>query len=109
MLADGVPIYACTARVGDLAGKQLQTLEGLADPNGALHPLQKAFLAENAAQCGYCTGGIIMRAKALLEQSPNPSHAEICAALDDHLCRCGAHPRIIRAVARAAADMAFPP
>ena len=108
VLADGVPIYACTARVGDLTGKHLETLEGLAHDDGTLHPLQQAFLAENAAQCGYCTAGIMMRAKALLATNPNPTRAEICDALDGHLCRCGAHPRILRAVARAAADLATP-
>ena len=108
VLADGVPIYACTAQLGDLTGRQIETLEGLANDDGSLHPLQQAFVAENAAQCGFCTAGIIMRAKALLENNANPTRAEIRAALDDHLCRCGAHPRIIRAVARAAADLATP-
>ena len=105
VLADGVPTYACTRPVGELQGKQIETVEGLSNEQGQLHPLQQAFLDENAAQCGYCTSGILMRAKALLDNNPHPTRADICSALDDHLCRCGAQPRIIRAVARAAARM----
>jgi nicotinate dehydrogenase subunit A len=75
------------------------TVEGLGE-NGALHPLQQAFIDEQAAQCGYCINGIIISAKALLDANPNPSEAEIRAALDDNLCRCGTHNRIVRAVQR---------
>jgi nicotinate dehydrogenase subunit A len=105
VLADGEPVYACTARIGDLQGKHIETLEGLASESGELHPLQQAFLDHNAAQCGYCLGGILMRSKALLEAEPKAGRHEICAALDAHLCRCGAHPRIIRAVESAAARL----
>ena len=84
-----------------MRGVQIETIEGLAE-DGVLHPLQQVFLESNAAQCGFCSAGIIMRAKALLDSNPSPSRAEIAEALDPHLCRCGAHPRVIRAVLQAA-------
>lgn len=102
VLIDGKPSYACTRTVDSVAGHTVLTVEGLgtaAEP----HPLQQAFLDEQAGQCGYCLSGILISAKALLEQNPDPSRAEIVAALDGHLCRCGAHTRIIKAVSRAAA------
>jgi len=105
VLVDGEPVYACTREVGTVGGKTVTTVEGLAN-GGSLHPLQQAFLAEQAGQCGYCLSGILMSAKALLDRNPHPSRAEIVAALDRHLCRCGAHNRIIRAVERAAAGSA---
>jgi nicotinate dehydrogenase subunit A len=105
VLADGKPIYACTRAADSLAGVSVTTLEGLAI-GGQPHPLQQAFIDEQAGQCGYCLSGILMSAKALLDQNPTPTRADITAALDRHLCRCGAHPRIIRAVERAAAVMA---
>jgi aerobic-type carbon monoxide dehydrogenase small subunit (CoxS/CutS family) len=105
VLLDGVPIYACTREVGTVAGKQVATVEGLANGE-SLHPLQQAFLAEQAGQCGYCLSGILISAKALLDRNPRPSRADIVAALDKHLCRCGAHNRIIRAIERAAAGSA---
>jgi nicotinate dehydrogenase subunit A len=102
VLLDGEPVYACTREVGTVAGKAVTTVEGLA--NGAsLHPLQQAFLAEQAGQCGYCLSGILMSARALLDRNPRPTRADIVTALDKHLCRCGAHNRIIRAIERAAA------
>ena len=103
VLVDDEPTYACTARLGDLEGRRLETIEGLADGNGTLHPLQRAFIELNAMQCGYCSAGIIMRLKALLDSEPHPDRDRINAALDGHLCRCGAHPRILKAVARAIA------
>jgi nicotinate dehydrogenase subunit A len=105
VLVDGEPVYACTREVGTVGGKTVTTVEGLAN-GGSLHPLQQAFLAEQAGQCGYCLSGILMSAKALLDRNPHPSRAEIVTALDRHLCRCGAHNRIIRAVERAAAGSA---
>jgi nicotinate dehydrogenase subunit A len=80
------------------------TVEGLGSDN-ALHPLRQAFLDEQAGQCGYCLSGILISAVALLKRNPRPSRAEIASALDRHLCRCGAHNRILRAVARAGADI----
>ncbi len=103
VLIDGEPAFACTARLGDLEGRRLETIEGLADGHGRLHPLQRAFIELNAMQCGYCSAGIIMRLKALLDDEPHPDRASIIGALDGHLCRCGAHPRILKAVERAIA------
>jgi nicotinate dehydrogenase subunit A len=102
VLVDGEPAYACTRLVSTLAGREVVTVEGLAE-DGALAPLQQAFIAEQAGQCGFCLSGILVSAKALLDRNPAPSRAEIAAALDNNLCRCGAHNRIIRAVQRAAA------
>ena len=102
VLVDGAPVYACTREVGTVAGKHITTIEGIGSVTQP-HPLQLAFLDEQAGQCGYCLSGIIIESKALLDRNPDPSRAEIAAALDNHLCRCGAHPRILRAVAKAAA------
>ncbi len=102
---DGVSTRACVLPVVAVAGKAVTTLEGLggrANP----HPLQEAFIAEQALQCGYCASGIIISAAALLERNPTPTDAEIRKALSGHLCRCGAQPRMLKAVARAAAKTA---
>jgi aerobic-type carbon monoxide dehydrogenase small subunit (CoxS/CutS family) len=104
VLIDGEPAYSCARAIGSLAGKAVTTVEGLS-ANGALHPLQQAFLDEQAGQCGYCLSGILMSAAALLNRNPRPSRSEIAAALDRHLCRCGMHNRVLRAVARASALM----
>jgi len=93
--------YACTLPVAAVAGSQITTLEGLGSVDG-LHPVQRAFLEEQAAQCGYCSNGLMIAAAALLWKTPHPSDAQIRAALDGNLCRCGAHPRVVRAVKRAA-------
>jgi nicotinate dehydrogenase subunit A len=103
VLADGVPIHACTMTLAEAADRRLETVEGLKNHNGNLHPLQQAFIELNAAQCGFCAPGIIMRIKALLDGGSHPSREEICEALAGHLCRCGAHPRILHAVERAIA------
>jgi nicotinate dehydrogenase subunit A len=105
VLIDGEPAYACTRLVSTLTGKRVVTIEGLA-ADGSLAPLQQAFLTEQAGQCGFCLSGILVSAKALLDRNPAPSRAEIAAALDNNLCRCGAHNRIIRAIQRAAAGRA---
>ena len=102
VLIDGEPVYACSREVGTVAGRSVTTIEGLGDV-AHLHPLQQAFLDEQAGQCGYCLSGIIISAKALLDRNPSPSRADIVAALDKHLCRCGAQARILRAVEQAAA------
>lgn len=101
VLVDDQPAYACTRELGTVAGRRVATVEGLGTP-AKPHPLQQAFLDEQAGQCGYCLSGILMSAKALLDRNPNPSRAEIVSVLDKHLCRCGAHQRILRAVERAA-------
>jgi nicotinate dehydrogenase subunit A len=102
VLVDGEPVTSCTREVGTLAGKAVITVEGLG--RDGLHPLQQALLDEQAGQCGYCLSGILMSAAALLERNPAPSRAQIIAALEPHLCRCGIYNRIIRAVQRAAAE-----
>jgi nicotinate dehydrogenase subunit A len=102
VLLDGEPIYACSRELGTVSGRRIMTIEGLGTPEKP-HPLQRAFLEEQAGQCGYCLSGIIMRAKALLDHNPTPTREEIARALDKNLCRCGTHPRILRAVERGAA------
>lgn len=104
VLVDDQPAYACTRELGTVAGRKVTTIEGLGT-QAAPHPLQQAFLDEQAGQCGYCLSGILISAKALLDRNPDPSRADIVAALDKHLCRCGAHQRILRAVERAAAKI----
>jgi aerobic-type carbon monoxide dehydrogenase small subunit (CoxS/CutS family) len=100
VLVDGAPVYACGRELGTAAGRSVTTVEGLDTPEG--RALQQAFLDEQAGQCGYCLSGILMAATSLLARNPAPSRTDITEALDPHLCRCGAHPRIISAVARAA-------
>jgi len=102
VLIDGQAEYSCAREVGSVAGRSITTLEGMGTPEH-LHPLQRAFLEEQAGQCGFCLSGILVSAKALLDRNPSPTRADIVAALDKHLCRCGAHPRILRAVEKAAA------
>jgi nicotinate dehydrogenase subunit A len=104
VLVDGQPAYACTREVGTVAGRDVTTIEGLGTA-AKPHPLQQAFLDEQAGQCGYCLSGILISAKALLDGNPTPTRADIVEALDKHLCRCGAHQRILRAVERAAATL----
>ena len=104
VLLDGQPVYACTRELVSVAGRSVTTVEGLGSADRP-HPIQQAFLDEQAGQCGYCLSGIVISAKALLDRNANPSRADIVTALDKHLCRCGAHQRILRAVERAAATM----
>jgi nicotinate dehydrogenase subunit A len=104
VLIDGRPEKSCGKALSTLAGKAVVTIEGLGTPERP-HPLQQAFLDAQAGQCGYCLAGIIVSAKALLDENPAPSRREIALALDDNICRCGSHPRILRAVARAAERM----
>jgi nicotinate dehydrogenase subunit A len=104
VLIDSRPEKSCGKALTAVAGKDILTVEGLGTPERP-HPLQQAFLDEQAGQCGYCLPGILISAKALLDRNPSPSRAEIARALDDNICRCGSHLRILRAVARAAALM----
>ncbi len=104
VLIDGEPEKSCGKALSTVAGKSILTIEGLGTPEQP-HPLQAAFLDEQAGQCGYCLPGILISAKALLERNPAPSRAEIATALDDNICRCGSHTRILKAVERAAAAM----
>jgi aerobic-type carbon monoxide dehydrogenase small subunit (CoxS/CutS family) len=105
VLIDGEPSYSCAREIATVAGKSVTTVEGLGQ-DGALSPLQQAFLDEQAGQCGYCLSGILMSASALLARNKRPSRTEVAAALDRHLCRCGVHNRIIRAVQKAGAQKA---
>jgi len=105
VLIDGKPEYSCSREVATVAGKAVTTVEGLRG-SGTLHPLQQALLDEQAGQCGYCLSGILISAAALLAKNPEPSRADIAAALDPHLCRCGIHNRVIRAVQKAGATIA---
>jgi len=104
VLVDGEAVFSCVVPVMLLDGREVTTLEGLGT-EGSPGPLQRAFIAEQAAQCGYCIPGMMMRAQALLRSTPNPSDAEIRRSLQGHLCRCGTHMRILRAIRRAAVEM----
>jgi len=104
VLIEGRPEKSCGKMLSTVAGKAITTIEGLGAADRP-HPLQQAFLDEQAGQCGYCLSGILVSAKALLDRNSTPSRAEIAHALDDNICRCGSHIRILRAVERAAARM----
>ena len=104
VLVDGQPVRSCVTAIGTLGQSEITTIEGL----GTLqkpHPLQQAFIDEQAAQCGYCINGMVMSAKALLDRNPHPTDAEVRQGLALNLCRCGTHNRIVRAVLRAADQM----
>ena len=105
VLVDGNAVQSCDIPLSAAAGRQVTTIEGIGSI-AKMHALQSAFIAEQAAQCGYCTSGIIMTAYALLARNPRPSESEICTALDGNLCRCGSHGRVLRAVKRAAQQLA---
>jgi nicotinate dehydrogenase subunit A len=104
VLLDGTSLRSCVLPVQSVAGKEITTLEGLGTETSP-HPLQAAFIELQALQCGYCASGIITTAAAFLEESPSPTDDEIKQALSGHLCRCGAQPRMVKAVARAAGRM----
>jgi nicotinate dehydrogenase subunit A len=97
-------VTACDTPLWSVANKDVTTIEGLGNAQKP-HPLQRAFIAEQALQCGYCVSGILMSAAALLKQNPSPTDSDVRAALDRNLCRCGSHNRMVRAVLRAAAEM----
>jgi aerobic-type carbon monoxide dehydrogenase small subunit (CoxS/CutS family) len=108
VLIDGEPEFSCAREVATVAGRTIVTIEGLgglAGPSGGLHPLQQALLDEQAGQCGYCLSGLMISGAALLARNTRPSRQDILAALDRHLCRCGVHNRVVRAVQRAGAAM----
>jgi nicotinate dehydrogenase subunit A len=105
VVIEGKPVRSCVTPVSAVAGKAITTIEGLGS-NGAPHPLQKAFIEEQAAQCGYCANGMIMTAKIFLDKNPRPTEAQIKKALGANYCRCGTHNRIVRAVQRAAKEVA---
>ena len=105
VIIEGRAVASCDTPLWSAAGKDIVTIEGLGR-EGRLHPLQQAFIDEQAAQCGYCASGIMMSAAALLANNPAPTETDVRAALDKNLCRCGTHNRIVRAVQRAAAGQA---
>ncbi len=102
VVIDGRAVRSCQQTLAAVAGKNVVTIEGL-ERNGKLHPLQEAFVEHGGLQCGFCTSGMIMNAYALLKQQPKPTRAAIVQEMDSNLCRCGAHQRIIAAIADAAA------
>ncbi|MEK6755964.1 MAG: (2Fe-2S)-binding protein [Bacteroidota bacterium] len=104
VLVNGESVRSCQTAVKDVQGKEVLTIEGLAQ-KGTLHPLQKAFMEHDALQCGYCTPGMIMIAYSMLRKNPRPSSSEIITGMDDNLCRCGAHNRVIRAIQAAGKEM----
>jgi len=104
VLIDGSPRRSCITKLWSVSGKDITTIEGI-EHDGALHPLQQAFLTEDALQCGYCTSGMIVAGTALLQTNANPSDAEIVDFMQGNICRCGTYPRILAAIRRAAAEM----
>jgi aerobic-type carbon monoxide dehydrogenase small subunit (CoxS/CutS family) len=104
ILIDNEPVRSCQLAVSEAAGKKIITIEGLVI-NGKLHPVQQAFVDHDALQCGYCTPGMIMNAVALLTKNPRPKQQDIIKGMEDNLCRCGAHVRIVKAIETAATKM----
>jgi aerobic-type carbon monoxide dehydrogenase small subunit (CoxS/CutS family) len=104
VIIDSEAVRSCTLSVGEVEGKKVTTIEGLAE-KGKLSPVQQAFVDHDALQCGFCTPGMIMNATALLKKNPSPTRNEIAAGMEDNLCRCGAHMRIIDAVEDASVKM----
>ena len=102
---DGVATRSCVTAVSTAEGREIRTIEGLATPDGTLHPVQQAFIDEQVPQCGWCMSGQIMTAAAYLEQTPTPSAEEIVAAMGENYCRCGTYTRIFKAVEKAAEGM----
>jgi nicotinate dehydrogenase subunit A len=105
VLLDGQPVRSCLTKLSDAAGRNVTTAEGLGSP-GKPHPVQAAFIAEQAAQCGYCTNGMVMGAVSLLRRNAQPTREQAQAALAGHLCRCGSHDRVLKAIARASGQEA---
>ena len=107
VMIDDHAVASCDTPLWSVANKEVTTIEGLGTAQ-APHPLQRAFIAEQALQCGYCVSGILMSAAALLKRNPNPTNMDVRTALDRNLCRCGSHNRMVRAILRAAAEMQAP-
>ena len=104
VIVDHEAVRSCQTTIKEVRGREVLTIEGL-EKNGNLHPLQKAFMEHDALQCGYCTSGMIMTAYSFLKKNPRPSYQEIIEGMDDNLCRCGAHKRIVQAIQAAAREM----
>lgn len=105
VIVDGEAVNACTVLVRKAEGRVIETIEGMAAPDGTLHPIQQAFIDCGAVQCGYCTPGMVMSAKALLDKNPAPTEAEVRAAIDKNLCRCTGYVKIVEAILEAARRM----
>lgn len=105
VLVDGLPVSSCTLLAYEARNREVLTIEGLARPDGTLHPIQQAFIDEFAFQCGFCTPGMILAAKALLDENPNPTEADIIHHMDGNICRCTGYLPIVRAIQRAAETM----
>ena len=103
VLLDGEPINSCLVLIGEVEGREITTIEGLAQGNG-LHPLQQAFIEEGAVQCGFCTPGVILNAKALLDSNHHPTEQEVRGTIAGNLCRCTGYDKIVRAILKVAAD-----
>jgi carbon-monoxide dehydrogenase small subunit len=101
VLVDGLPVSSCTMLAYEVRHKNVLTIEGLARPDGALHPIQQAFIDEFAFQCGFCTPGMILAVKALLEENPKPTDEEIIHFMDGNICRCTGYVSIVRAIQKA--------
>jgi len=101
VLIEGAPMRSCLTKVGAVAGKRIVTIEGLAI-EGNLHPMQEAFIAADAMQCGWCTPGMILGAVGLLRKNPHPSESEIVTGMNGHICRCGTYPKVVAAIQAAA-------
>ncbi len=103
VIMDGKPVLSCTTLTVECHGKEITTIEGLGDPlNGTLHPLQQAFIEHDGMQCGFCTPGMIMQAKSLLDENPNPTEEQVRKGLSGNLCRCGSYKKIVESVLAAA-------
>lgn len=107
VLIDGQAVNACTVPIGKAQGKSIVTIEGVAAPDGGLHPLQKAFIACGAVQCGFCTPGMVISALAFLQTNPNPTRQQATQAIDKNLCRCTGYVKIVDAIMSAAKEGAF--
>jgi len=105
VLVDGLPVSACTMLAYEARGRNVVTIEGLAKPDGTLHPIQQAFIDEFAFQCGFCTPGMILAAKALLDENPKPSRDEIVHYMDGNICRCTGYVSIVRAIQKVAGTL----
>ena len=106
VIMEGEAVYSCTVLAVEAAGKNIVTIEGLTGREGRLHPLQEAFIEEDALQCGYCTPGMIMSIIALLDRNPHPTEGDVRNAIDGNLCRCGCFPNIVKATLKASEKMA---
>ena len=105
VLLDGKPVYSCTVLAVEAVGKKILTIEGLTDEEGKLHPLQEAFIEEDALQCGYCTPGMILSLIALLHRNPHPTEGDVRNAIDGNLCRCGSFSNIMKATLKTSEKM----